>query len=1566
MQTIDSLTFALLAASFFPLTKSDNSVNEEESELDEIGKEDNTLIIDDNSTTDSNDDDDDDDNNFCTQGDNEESFTFGSQAGLFTQALDSQELSDDCLEDLDNVGYALGIDDAIDDTHDEGDRETLIESDIAINCDAMNAKERDSSLGETTGFTEESDCHYLNENDNATSDDLNGTPEYAQFVEKDKGPEADVADEDQEGGKKGDCNEQKECSEATLLYEHSPNSSLLKSRKDFQGQEREFGDHEATGFTDDEEIYTSDKPDRIPSPRKGINPDTEIIASDETMCGVGKFDEMQPGFTESTQSQPRCGDKNSEKTQGDEDQTLPVKKAGEEEKDVSSGEIDQIAKELLKDATASSKVVNEGKGFSESMNDGIRSTVNKEQTTNLILEKRADAVQVQDDETLSGTNVDSEKGKQNEDWHIDRQIPATMALFSGDTQSIPSQFPLTLENGDRDEIASTSSKSLYTDDSFCAGSTEKISAGTTPSQEISTPAKGLNVETENQLVNGACDTLNFDCEVAGFIAPLKQDNLMPVGEEKKADLGESSKDNKCNDVQDKSILNLTSTPRDDYLSYPKDFLSIKSSGTDTLTNTPISQVLLEPQHQKISYASVVDKVSGLRMNKKMIRTDDAIDSSSDEDEDKVINDPSQNIDDLPKVQKEVPRQLNTSTFKAGSKMIPVSNTGWLKAKRKKPQGKEIIEREYDSNSSNENEQSADMNTFPPSADLSSDEEDAVIKKSNTSVSSCLIDTQTEDSGDDFDDEDDKPLFNLMKLRKGIPNAGSTANNHYSSSSSSDEENEFTDEATFVDPSQTTRAIESQLQKLDDLDIKTLTEKLLMAPVGENVGLKNQIQELTAENTDLRKKSKVLTKEKDSIKKQLLLANAQLKDKNALIAQMKKKLDDIQPILDAVLKISQPNNGTMRGNSSKMAKPIKPKKSPKATSKNPTPPSSNKTKTSPILLPVSHRKIGKIKAVVEMDEGGKEVYTTPKRKRDAASKNRANVVSISKQKTKKKSNVRGDMTFANLWKILKTEHGWKYKNAPMPLPGQVYVPPDGGVQMEDKVGIDFFEADDLLWKKAEELGIIDSDMNSQEDFEAVVEQRKGPSTKDRRVALSKTSQLTKGEDESAPLSLVPIVEEVISESEEEQSDSEEEKDLDNSKLHGKLGTLTEMSLDRCSSLLQDFLQLGTKGSRHFMRHLFGPIWHCLSNTQGGIDKEIAWSYCKSKGQKLGSNHWYCPPKSKGAKGEFGIDYFTTGEAVVSHILRELKEYHEFVKCVGNDQEVVTDLEMKLSHAIEQHIPFDEIRNTSASDTKFGTRRTTVGETLRMTKSPSPRHSKRTHDETRTIVSASDTTIKTSHKSPSKFSKNNCGETKTAKSVTFSQNTIEGAEILMQINKFHTEYENFATPSGIEELLKFRKRRKLKRKAVEMKEDRSPQKREKVLSPAAMCHLTQADDESVAIQSPHSRRLKSADKKHSPLYGLLFFGSGVMDDLKKVVEQLGGTYLNDVSGNYLHHEMVKKKMFFLSDVKFRRTHKYILASALGVPMLNMNWITALQKLYGEFNDKGGMMPSAFDSRLYSRHR
>jgi hypothetical protein len=293
------------------------------------------------------------------------------------------------------------------------------------------------------------------------------------------------------------------------------------------------------------------------------------------------------------------------------------------------------------------------------------------------------------------------------------------------------------------------------------------------------------------------------------------------------------------------------------------------------------------------------------------------------------------------------------------------------------------------------------------------------------------------------------------------------------------------------------------------------------------------------------------------------------------------------------------------------------------------------------------------------------------------------------------------------------------------------------------------------------------------------------------------------------------------------------------------------------------------------------------------------------------------------------------------------------------EGVHDLEIKLSRAIEQHIPFDEIKSSSASDTRLGTRRIVSNEISSKTKSSSPRQSKRTVDDTPSVVSVSDTTIKTRNMSPV------MPPPKKQRVVTFSQNTMEGAKILMNLNK--TEYENLATPLGIKELLKFRRRATKKRKAEEKKEDRPSRKREK-LSPAAMCHLTQNPDDAQAVsfQSPESRRIKSADKKCLPLYELLFFGSGVTDEIKTAVNRLGGTYLNDVSGTYLREEMVGKKMFFLSDVKFRRTHKYILASALGVPMLNIQWVAALETQFIEVQRNGGKTPSAFDSRLYSRHR
>ena len=1518
-------------------------MNKEELELDELGGR-NTLM-DDNDSADDNESDN-EDNYFCTQGDNKESFTFGSQAGLCTQVRDSQDYSDSD-EDMEHVGVALGI-------QDEDDTRSLGSKDSA--SDKEDGKERTSdsyspkiecngtNLGDTIN-TEEID--YSQKGESSKNNNADGNPEFrgdfedvsehAEYLEHAVDAAAEVEEIEFESEEQN-SRKKLECSEATLLYEDSLSQSPLKLLPTRFDQEDDSGntDDEATGFTENE--HCSDEPD---TSIMGIDVNgnkamvEEPSASEDKIAhghtlGVAELGEIQPGFTEDTQSQ-------SQSQNGGEsvEPTPSVTEPNEEKKEASPGEVKHLPRAIVIKSGADTSMASK---CDEVLQEATKDIVRDEKSA------------FTDDDNFDADRHDNRNEQEQ-------------AVFMGDTQSIPSQFPLTLEDKGGDQgaehytpkldsrstertnspIPSHSSASLksplrYTDDSFCAGSTEKITDETASVRSNNTTS--VPHENSSGHKDDVCDTLDFDSEVVDFESPSKQESQPPLGDGKEAkSLVDPLNHNTLKGTAEKSILNLTSTPHDDCLSYPKDFLSNKSPGTETLSTTPQSQILLESTSHKKPIFFAIDKLSNLR-TAATSKADDAIENSSDEDE--IVEDPSQNSkDDSQKQRMEMKNSVKKGSLKGVDSKQPISTNGWLEANRKRTQVGKRIETKYDSSLSNEKEQIASADLFSKPTGLSeceSDDNDDFVKKSNkSSSSSCLIDTQPEDTGDEFDAEDDKPLTHLRNLKKGIPasRCGAEDGDEGSSGSSSEEENEFTDGENYVESSQNTRAIKSQLQKLENFDVKTLTEKLLKAPVGENVELKNHITELTLKNSELQKANKRLVKEKESMRKQLLATNVQMKGKFSLIDQMRKKLDEYKPLLDAVQKISESNDIKV--------KTTKPGRSPNNNVKKSPP--VDKTEASPVL-PKSRRVKSSAKKVVESDKD-KEVYTTPKRKNAAASKEKVSIVSVSNRKMKRKSI--GEFTFGNLWKILRTEHGWKYRNAPIPLAGQVYVPPNGSVEVGAKVGVDFFEADDLLWKMAEHLGIIDSEVKSQEDFEGKDEQKNVPSIKERRDTLSKADtprgQMKKEDNCTEPQILIPVVEEVISE-------SEEELELDNSKLYGKLGTLTEASLNRCCSLLREFLQLRTKGV--FMRHLFGPIWYCLNNSQGAIDKEIAWRYCKSKGINLGSPYWFCPPKSKGSKGDYGIDYFTTEEAVISHVLREVKEYHSF------DMEGVHDLEIKLSRAIEQHIPFDEIKSSSASDTRLGTRRIVSNEISSKTKSSSPRQSKRTVDDTPSVVSSiSDTTIKTRNMSPV------MPPPKKQRVVTFSQNTMEGAKILMNLNK--TEYENLATPLGIKELLKFRRRATKKRKAEEKKEDRPSRKREK-LSPAAMCHLTQNPDDAQAVsfQSPESRRIKSADKKCLPLYELLFFGSGVTDEIKTAVNRLGGTYLNDVSGTYLREEMVGKKMFFLSDVKFRRTHKYILASALGVPMLNIQWVAALETQFIEVQRNGGKAPSAFDSRLYSRHR
>jgi len=113
---------------------------------------------------------------------------------------------------------------------------------------------------------------------------------------------------------------------------------------------------------------------------------------------------------------------------------------------------------------------------------------------------------------------------------------------------------------------------------------------------------------------------------------------------------------------------------------------------------------------------------------------------------------------------------------------------------------------------------------------------------------------------------------------------------------------------------------------------------------------------------------------------------------------------------------------------------------------------------------------------------------------------------------------------------------------------------------------------------------------------------------------------------------------------------------------------------------------------------------------------------------------------------------------------------------------------------------------------------------------------------------------------------------------------------------------------------------------------------------------------------------------PLQGLAFFTSGVTGDTIAIIEKLGGTVLQKVVGHLLQTENIKKQLFFVSKPTSRRTHKYILAGALGVPMLNISWVSTINDRFEQYKlsveqDSSSQTvnsPCPFDSHLFASHR
>lgn len=528
-----------------------------------------------------------------------------------------------------------------------------------------------------------------------------------------------------------------------------------------------------------------------------------------------------------------------------------------------------------------------------------------------------------------------------------------------------------------------------------------------------------------------------------------------------------------------------------------------------------------------------------------------------------------------------------------------------------------------------------------------------------------------------------------------------------------------------------------------------------------------------------------------------------------------------------------------------------------------------------------------------------------------------------------------------------EEGWKYKQGPEPY-SSVYVPPTGSVKRGSVLGKDFFHADGALWKEAEVLGLIDGDDSNQlegeeyGDIESYEEEKIYVKPPKRTACISSP-------DDSVKSNAI-------------------EDSLDNTTLFGSSLALTESSVSQCSKLIIHFVE-NTNPGINFMRDLWRPLWSCIKDNQGRIDNDLGWRYEKSRGAgQLGHNFWYCSPKGKGSKGILGKDYFTSEESVVAFLLRELKS-NQIESMLKEDvyQKLLKNFAVKLSRATEHHLPFDEVKNLSSGKSKRQRRRVSTtssgDESLVDRIVPLKPHISPMKEPV---------TLKIMINSP----KNSPMDT-----IPHSQNTMEGAEILLGLNSKNKDISKskqvnscVTTKHGVKELLTFRSKRRKRKHSNTSPPNEHVTKRGKISRGNNSCHLTQVQDDFQlnGVVSP-LLSVKLTNKEKLPLKGFSFFGSGIDLKVAKIITRLGGKFINELKGDKLKREHVAKKLFFLSDVKCRRNHKYLLAIALGVPMLQSEWASALENQYHTYeaqiqngNTSKMAFPSIFDNKLYTQYR
>lgn len=520
---------------------------------------------------------------------------------------------------------------------------------------------------------------------------------------------------------------------------------------------------------------------------------------------------------------------------------------------------------------------------------------------------------------------------------------------------------------------------------------------------------------------------------------------------------------------------------------------------------------------------------------------------------------------------------------------------------------------------------------------------------------------------------------------------------------------------------------------------------------------------------------------------------------------------------------------------------------------------------------------------------------------------------------------------------------------------VYVPPHGSTRKGAKINVDFFILESKVLQCARKLRHLDdgfevSNLEGSNHNEEVNE------TCEPECSFFENLQLDSNNDgnDNTDNSMVS--------QRSEDGNCYKDKESGDSLLHGGFFTLN--SLRQCARVMKTFCNQQDSDKKHFKSQLWIPIWEIL-NSQGGYDKNLNWTYLKSSGLMASSGWVFGTPNTRGARfGDVGIDYFLTEESVVAYMLEDIAKLHPPpLDAVSLD---------KISKLCPPSTYANDEKNAASSRT-------------RRKRQPSL--------ENGVVEDAvvGDRSMKRARPRKDVEEENSISETDNQKpaasnvTISLSQSAVAGVQMLLEMSKADVANTPTGTEKGEEKNLKVAAKGNPSVHAasneltpnpdvgtdngplnlVAYRTDRSCDQGEKSLHPKnAELNSTESTISKTPTLPLHISQSPSASlngrkelivkhRKHCDiLKGFSFLLSGCAH-VSDQVTRMGGNVVENVAEISLTRNEVGGKLWFLSEPSCRRRTKYLLAVALGLPMLHYHCLNDLE--HGKFL-------SLFDNELY----